>query len=160
MSLIRYYPLALDLKNKSVLVVGAGKVAERKIASLLLSQARVLVVAPKATIRLRTLARKRKIKLIRRRFCISDIKSSSLVIAATSDKKLNRQISRVSRESGIPVNVVDNSVLCDYICPAVLREGKALIAVHTDALDPALSRDLKNFLKENWSVFLSYRSRL
>jgi len=160
MSLVRYYPLALDLKNKSVLVVGAGKVAERKIASLLLSQARVLVVAPKATIRLLTLARKKKIKLLRRRFRISDIKSSSLVIAATSDSKLNRQVSRVSRESGIPVNVVDNPVLCDYICPAVLRKGKALITVYTDALDPVLSRDLKNFLKENWSVFLSYRSRL
>ncbi len=160
MSLIRYYPLALDLKGKSVLVVGAGKVGERKIASLLLSQARVLVVAPKATIRLRTLAKKRKIKLLRRRFRISDIKSSSLVIAATSDKKLNREVCRVSRESGIPVNVVDNPFLCDYICPAVLRKGKAVIAVHTDALDPVLSRDLKNFLKENWSVFLSYRSRL
>ena len=160
MSLIRYYPLALDLKSKSVLVVGAGKVAERKIVSLLLSQAKLKVVAPRSTIRLQTLARKRKIKLLRRRFRISDIKSASLVIAATSDKKLNREVCRVSRESGIPVNVVDNPLLCDYICPAVLRKGKALIAVHTDAMEPVLSRDLKNFLKENWSVFLSYRSRL
>ena len=60
----------------------------------------------------------------------------------------------------LKVNVVDNPSLSSFISPAVFRAGGAVVAVYTHGRDPVLSRDIKNFLKEQWDVFLSYRNRL
>src|SRR5947209_3662601 len=43
---MRHYPIFLDLKDRPVLVVGAGTVALRKTRGLLEAGARVTVVAP------------------------------------------------------------------------------------------------------------------
>jgi len=58
------------------------------------------------------------------------------------------------------VNVVDRARLSDFISPALLYMPKAIVAIYTEGKDPVLSRDLKNFLKERWDEFLSYRDRL
>lgn len=156
---VKYYPIAVKLKGKRALVAGGGKVAERKALQLLDSGAKLRVVAPDLTPRLEALARSHKIEWSARKVRGPDLKGAALVIAATSDTKANRDVSRWARKLNIPVNVVDKPKSSDFISPAILRKSKALVAVYTDGRDPVLSRDLKNFLKENWDVFLSYRNR-
>lgn len=157
---MRYYPVALNLANKQALVAGGGKVAERKIKTLLKSGAAVKVVSPVLVPGLRKLADSGKIRWLSRQVRALDTKGADIVIAATSDAAVNKRISRWSKSQGALVNVVDKPTLSDFISPAVLTAGGAIIAVYTDAKDPVLSRDLKNFLKERWDVFLSYRNRL
>ncbi|MDP2928431.1 MAG: bifunctional precorrin-2 dehydrogenase/sirohydrochlorin ferrochelatase [Candidatus Omnitrophota bacterium] len=154
-----YYPIALKLKARPVLVVGGGQVAERKVKTLLQFGARVRVISPDLTIRLKRLLRSRSITWTSRVVRSSDIEGYYIVIAATSDAAVNKNISKWAKIRGIPVNVVDRAPLSSFISPAILRTPKAVVAVYTHGRDPALSRDLKNFLKENWAVFLSYRSR-
>lgn len=156
---MRYYPVGLDLSGKQVLVIGAGRVAERKVRALLSFGARVKVVAPLATEGLRKLSEKKEIRLFKRRYVPSDIRGARLVIAASSDKLTNERAAISARKRDIWVNVVDQAGACDFISTAIIRKRGIVISVSTDGKWPALSRDLKNFLKENWDAFLSYRDR-
>ena len=155
-----YYPIALRLKDKPALVVGGGQVAERKVKTLLQFGARVCVVSPDLTIALRRLSKSSRIAWFNRVVRPSDVTGRDIIIAATSDTAVNKKISRWAKRQGILVNVVDRANLSSFISPAILLTPKAIVAVYTHGRDPALSRDLKNFLKENWDVFLSYRRRL
>ena len=154
-----YYPIAMGLRNKRVLVVGGGPVAERKIKTLLKFGARVHVISPSATAAIKRLSKRRNVLWVDRVVRSSDIKGIDIVIAATSDGSVNKKVSRWAREKSILVNVVDDPELSDFISPAVFRASKSVVAVYTHGKDPVLSRDLKNFLKEHWDEFLSYRNR-
>ena len=65
-----------------------------------------------------------------------------------------------ARKRSILVNVVDDPDLSDFISPAVFRSHNALVTVYSDGKNPVLSRDLKNYLKEQWNDFIAYRDRL
>jgi len=155
-----YYPIAVKLKDKIIIVVGGGKVAERKVDSLLEAGGKVRLISPDATPGLNQLSEAGRIEWLRKRFGSHDMDSADLIVASTSDSAVNKRIRAWAKKHKVLINVVDQASLSDFISPAVLRAGKAIVAVYTDARDPVLSRDLKNFLKENWDVFLSYRRRL
>jgi siroheme synthase-like protein len=79
------YPLFLKLQGKDVLVLGAGVVAEKKIADLVAAGARVRVVAPEATTAIQDLAARGVVAWEPRRFAIADVEGAWLVVAATTD---------------------------------------------------------------------------
>lgn len=155
---MNYYPIAVKLGKRPVVVIGGGAVAERKVKSLLKAGGRVTVISPTLTPGLQRLADRNTITW-RKRFVREVPAKAALVVAATSNKRVNRAVSRWVKKRRSLVNVVDKSSLSNFITPAVFRTGKAIIAVYTDGHDPVLSRDLKNFLKEKWDEFLSYRNR-
>lgn len=142
------------------MVAGGGKVAARKVLSLLMAGALVKVVSPELGFRLTQLNENNKISAIKRKIRKSDLVNAALVISATDDNFVNQKVSIWAKEMNILVNVVDNSNLSTFISPAVLPKAKALVAIYTDGRDPVLSRDLKNFIKEHWDEFISYRDRL
>jgi siroheme synthase-like protein len=156
---MNYYPIAMRLKAKKVLIVGGGSIAERKVLSLLKAGARVKVVSPVLTTRLTTLAEKKKILWIKSVVRQDHLDKADIVIAATSNRGVNKKVSAWARKGGKPINVVDDQALSDFISPAILKKEQAIIAVYTDGKEPELSRDLKNYLKEHWDEFLSYRNR-
>jgi len=155
-----YHPIAVRLNSKLVVIIGGGHVAERKTLSLLTSGSRILIVSPVITTKLKSLAKKGKIAWRKSIAKKQDLEGASLVVAATSDNRANENVSRWAHQKKIWVNVVDNPILSNFISPAVLRDQNAIITVYTDGKDPVLSRDLKNFVKEHWDEFLSYRDRL
>ncbi len=155
-----YYPIALKLKNRTAVVFGGGKVAERKVKTLLRFGARVRVVSPDLTMALQRLSKSRRITWFNRIARPLDVNGRDIVILATSDSSVNKKLSKWAKKQGILVNVVDRANLSSFISPAILLTPRAVVAVYTHGRDPTLSRDLKNFLKENWHVFLSYRRRL
>lgn len=157
---MKYYPIALNLKNFDVLVVGGGKVAERKVVRLLEVGALVRIVSPEIIAKLDRLVKEKKIAWTDRAVQKKDVHGVAIVIAATNDKHINEKVSYWAREKRIWINVVDNKNLSDFISPTILRKGKALIAVYSDGREPVFSRDLKNYLKEHWNDFLSYRRGL
>ncbi len=159
-SIISYYPIAINLRGRLAVIAGGGEVAERKVKGLLKTGGRITVVSPQATLYLRRLARQQKIRWIKRVVRAQDVSGAGIVIAATSERAVNKQVSLWVKKRGILVNVVDEPRLSNFISPAVLRAAKATLAVYTNGKDPLLSKDLKNFLEEHWDVFLSYRHRL
>jgi len=146
------FPAFLKLEGRRCLVVGAGRVAEEKIESLLRTGGRIEVVAPEATERVQAWARGRKIRWQRRKFLASDLNSAFLVIAATSSPKLHAQIFQQARRLGVLCNSVDDPVHCDFYYGSVVRRGEMQIAISTGGHSPALAQRLRKKLEKEISA--------
>jgi len=129
------------------LVVGAGKIAESKIAGLIEADASVRVVAPEATPQVRAWAQDKKLDWQPRPFQRGDLPGMFLVIAATSSTPLHEQIFAEARRLGVLCNVVDVPHLCDFYYPAVVRRGSLQIAISTTGESPALAQRLRKELE-------------
>jgi len=155
---MKYYPLLLDLKGKKCIVVGGGRVAQRKVHSLLKAGALVRVISPNLTQNLKKLARQNKIFWTTSRYQKRYIQNSFLVIAAVSDKKINSKISQDAQKSGILVNVVDSPEESSFIVPSHISRGDLIISISTSGKAPALSKrirkDLTKLLVPRYSKFL------
>src|SRR5262245_54617079 len=104
----------MDLKDRPVLVVGGGLVAERKVESLIEAGAAVTLVAPEVTAGLCKLAEAGTIRILRRKFEESDLPNARLVITATGDLRTQEQVAAAARALNILVNTVDQPRLCDF----------------------------------------------
>lgn len=144
------FPAFLKLAGRRCLVVGAGRIAEDKISSLLLSGGDVHVVARTATPRVRAWAREKKIKLNLRTFRPGDLAGVFLVVAATSSPALHKTIYGLARRRGILCNVVDDPGHCDFYYGAVVRRGDLQIAISTGGHSPALAQRLRKQLSREF----------
>ena len=155
---MKYYPLLLDLKGKKCIVVGGGRVARRKVHSLLKTGAAVKIISPNLTQNLKKLAEQNKISWTASRYQKRYIQNSFLVIAAAADKKINSKISRDAQKSRIPVNVVDSPEESSFIVPSNISRGDLIISISTSGKVPALSKrirkDLTKLLVPRYSEFL------
>jgi precorrin-2 dehydrogenase/sirohydrochlorin ferrochelatase len=138
-----FFPLFIELRNRKVLVVGGGQVAERKVASLLQAQATVTVVAPDLTPHLKQLAASGSIRALRRKFEEADLQDAVLVISATDDTETQERVAALARAHGILINTVDQPRLCDFIVPSVVRHGDVIAAISTSGKSPALAAALR-----------------
>jgi precorrin-2 dehydrogenase/sirohydrochlorin ferrochelatase len=141
----RYYPVFLNLKGKKAVVVGGGKVAERKILSLLKAGSDVKVISPYLTKRLEKEKLRGRIKHTPRQYRKGDLESVFLVIAATDSGVINE---RVSKDAPYLVNVVDTPHLCNFIVPSIVNRGLLTIAVSTSGVSPGLSRSIRKELEK------------
>jgi precorrin-2 dehydrogenase / sirohydrochlorin ferrochelatase len=137
------FPIFLKLEDRSCLVVGAGRIAESKIRSLLISRAKVRVVAPSATPAVSSWARAGALHWDARPFQRADLNAIFLVVVATSIPDVNALVYREARLRGILCNVVDDPERCDFYYPAVVRRGDLQIAISTGGNSPALAQRLR-----------------
>lgn len=135
------YPIFLNLRDKPCLVVGGGRVAERRSRRLIECGARVTVISPKATRVIRRLQSLEKLTYIEREYRRGDLDGHSLVILATNDDGAHRQVIQDRDEAGqtILVNDAMKSERGDFATPALFREGPLSVAVATDGLMPTLA---------------------
>jgi len=138
-----YYPAYLDLKGKKCVVVGGGRVAERKIRALLKAGAAVYTISPELTPPLKRLKAAGSIRHSARAYKKGDLKGAWLAIAATSDETINKA---VSRDAPFLVNVVDAPELANFIAPAVVQSGPLQIAVSTGGSSPAMAASIRREL--------------
>ncbi|TKJ46434.1 siroheme synthase, partial [Candidatus Aerophobetes bacterium Ae_b3a] len=141
-----YYPVNLKIENKKCVVVGGGKVAERKIKLLLEKGALVTVISPKITLLIEKLWRETKISYLAVTYTSSPLKDAFLVIAASNDRTVNSRVAKDANRLGILVNVVDSPAESSFILPAILSRGDLTIAVSTAGKSPALARKIKEDL--------------
>lgn len=156
-----YYPVFLDLKGKKCVVVGGGRVARRKVASLMGAGAEVAVIAPEITPSLSREKDKGKITHIPRAYRRGDLKGAFLAISATDSEEENMKVAREARHLNIPVNVVDRPALCSFIVPSTVKRGPLVIAVSTSGASPAMSRAIRLELERLYGKrFGTYLERL
>lgn len=136
-----WFPMFVQLKGAEVLLVGGGTVALRKAEKLLPYGPQITVVAPDIIPELAALPGP---TLCRRPFAESDLqKKLALVIAATDDTDLNRNIAALCREKRIPVNVVDDPEACGFLFPALVRRGRLSVGISTGGASPTAAVWLK-----------------
>lgn len=147
---MRYYPAYLDIKNRSCLVVGGGRVGTRKVGTLLKCGARVTVVSPKVTDELAQMASEARIELRQRAYESSDIESAFLVIGATDDQPLNEQIHRDAEALQRLCNIADQPRLCNFVLPSIINQGDLSIAISTAGKSPAFAKHLRRQLQDQF----------
>lgn len=142
-----YLPLFISLKNKKILVIGGGKVAERKIKKLIKYSSQIKIVSDDITVGLKKLVDKGLIEWRKKIFQEKDLEDSIfLVITATDKKDLNDYIQRLCEDKNILVNNV--SERGRVIFPAVVDEGDISIAISTSGSVPYLAKILKIKIRE------------
>jgi len=142
-----YLPIMLRLQDQKVLVVGGGQVAMRKVDMLLRSGAIVRLVAQSVDPALTKTLTPTRHEILQRGFQPEDIDGVRLVVAATNDETVNLQVHKESRQRCVPVNVVDNPALCDFIFPSVVDRSPVIVAVSSGGNSPVLARLLRSRLE-------------
>lgn len=140
---MKYLPIFYDLSVRPCLVVGAGEIAARKVRQLRKAEASVTVIAPDICDELQGLVDNKEIQYIAERFSEEILHDKMLVIAATNDEEVNRQVSELAKAQNIPVNVVDNPGLCSFIMPSIVDRDPVQIAISTGGASPVLARLLR-----------------
>jgi len=141
------FPVNLDLRNRPVLVVGAGRIALRKTQQLLACDARITVVAPHALPEFSDL----DVRLVLRRFEPADLDGHWLVITATGDRDVDQLVFDEGEKRRLWVNSADDPQRCSFTLPAVVRRGSLMLTSSTAGASPALSSFIRSRLGECFS---------
>ena len=144
---MKYLPIYLDLRDRLCLVVGGGRVGQRKVLTLLECGARVRLVSRETTAELRDLIDSGRIEQAGQSYSPEHLESVALVFVCTDDAWLNRRIFREASDQGIEVNVADQPDLCSFIMPAVISQGDLTISVSTSGSSPALASRIRQRLE-------------
>lgn len=149
---MKYYPVCLDINGRNCLVVGGGGVGTRKVRGLLQSGAKVTVVSPDVSKALTILAVEKKIRLFERAYKTNDLEGQFLVIGATDNEVLNRQIYVDAEKRNMLCNIADRPQACNFILPAVIRRGDLSIGISTSGKSPAFARFLRLKLEQEYGM--------
>jgi precorrin-2 dehydrogenase/sirohydrochlorin ferrochelatase len=147
---MRYYPIHLDIQNRNCLVVGGGGVGTRKVETLLKCGAKVTVVSPEISDRLQNLAESARLTLKPRPYRTEDIEGMFLVIGASDDETLNRQISSDAERRNTLCNIADQPEKCNFILPSIVRRDDLVITISTSGRSPALAKKLRKKLERRF----------
>jgi precorrin-2 dehydrogenase/sirohydrochlorin ferrochelatase len=138
--------------------VGGGSVGVRKAVTLLDCGAAVTVVSPRISDKLTELSQNESLIIEKRPFKLSDLKDKFLVIGATDNQELNRQIHAESERLDILCNIADQPEECNFILPSIVKKGDLVIAISTTGKSPAfakkLRKDLEKQLGNEYAAFL------
>jgi len=145
---MKYYPVNLDIRNRKCLVVGGGAVGTRKIMTLLDCGAKVTVVSIDVAEKLQELSDNDIIKLEKRPFQISDLDEMFLVMGATDNQEINREIHSEAERLGVLCNIADRPEDCNFILPAIVNRGDLIIAISTSGKSPASAKKIRKDLEK------------
>lgn len=137
-----FYPVNLQINNRSCLVVGGGSVAERKVRSLLAAGASVTVLSPDITESLADMVQEGRITYISHCYQHGDIGGFFIVICATNNKEVNQRIAVEANQAGALVNVIDAPEDGNFVVPSTIARGDLLITVSTNGKSPALAKKI------------------
>lgn len=141
-----YFPLFHDFKEKSILVVGGGTIASRKIRLLQKSGAAIHVVAP--LIDDEILANP-NCTFVKRKYQTEDLANHALVVVATNDGAVNKTVSVEGQQRGMLVNVVDSPKLCNVIFPSIVDRNPLIIGITSSGQAPVLARSVRAKLESS-----------
>lgn len=131
-------------------MVGGGQVGTRKVKTLLQCGARVMVISPEVTSALSELADQGRIELELRAYRSTDLDKAFLVIGATDDQMLNRQIHRDAEAAQRLCNIADQPALCNFVLPSIINQGDLSIAISTAGKSPAFAKHLRRQMTDQF----------
>ena len=145
------YPIFLKVHELNLLLIGGGFVATEKLEFLLKSspEAQVTVVSKFYRPDFLELAEgKESVTLIEDAYHEKYLGGKHIVITATDDKTVNRQIRNEAKERFLLVNVADTPDLCDFYLGGIVTKGNLKIAISTNGKSPTTAKRLRQLLEE------------
>jgi uroporphyrin-III C-methyltransferase/precorrin-2 dehydrogenase/sirohydrochlorin ferrochelatase len=145
---MKYFPVFLDAKNISAMVVGGGEVATRKIELLLKSTTRITVMSKTVCDSVARLISLHGLTWLPHNYEAGHLTTINLVIAATDNLTINKAIYEEATPLNILTNVVDQPELCTYITPAIIDRSPMIIALSSSGSSPILIRMLREQIEK------------
>jgi precorrin-2 dehydrogenase/sirohydrochlorin ferrochelatase len=142
------YPVNLLVAGRRCVVVGAGRIAARKIESLLAAGAEVRVVAPEVGAEVREWADAGRLTLEERPFAETDVEGAWLVVTATDVPEVNRAVFVAGESRRIFTNSADDPANCSFTLMSVVRRGDIVVSIGTNGRSPALATFLKDHVRD------------
>ena len=141
---LQFLPVSLNVTGKKILLIGGGKIATHKATIMKRFVDNVTVVAPEISPEIEELG----FTLLRKEYEAADLDGYFLVYVVTDNHELNRQIKKDAEERGILTSVCDAPLLCDFVSPAIHKEGHITVSVGSNAQNVYQSVDIRNQIKE------------
>ena len=143
----------VDLSEKTVLFIGAGRINAGRIAAMLDFAGHIMVVAPEADERVLAMSEEGLVDLHRRRFDEQDLDGADIVVIATGHAGTDVRIAGMCRRRGIPVNAASDKTLCDFYFPGIARKDPLVVGVTASGEDHKMAAEatayFKKLLKDN-----------
>lgn len=150
-----YFPLFVDIQDKPVTVIGGGKIAARRVRTLLAFGAKIRIISPQICDELHDIMvnsengeENHGIAVLKRKYRDGDIDDSMLVIAATDDRETNRIVKEACEKGSIPVNVIDDRRLCDFYFPSVVKTENVVIGINSGGTDPGYVKEVRKSIEK------------
>lgn len=140
---MRHLPIFMDVRDRSVLIVGGGAAATQKWRMVSTADARITIVAPRLGEELAEAHARGEIEHVVRGFVAGDVLGRALVYAATGIDAVDSRVSEAARAAGVPVNAVDRPELSTFITPAIVNRDPILIAISSGGSAPVLARTIR-----------------
>lgn len=137
---LNFLPIAINITGKRVLIIGGGRVGYHKATILHRFSDSATIISPQFHDGFENLP----FELVKKKYDISDLKGAFLVYVCTENEKLNAQIKQDAEMLGILTSVCDNPVLCDFVSPAIYKNGHVNVAVTSNARDVYQSIHIRN----------------
>ncbi|AQQ53580.1 NAD(P)-binding protein [Planococcus lenghuensis] len=152
-------PLMVDLTNKKVVIIGGGRIAKRKVESLLNSGAELTVVSPDILPEINALYLEQKIHWKQKRFESSDLTEAFLAVVATNDEAVNAAVIEAAPPNSL-INAASDVIAGNVHFPARFLRGKLTIAISTNGASPMLAKQIKQELEsrydENYEQYVDF----
>jgi precorrin-2 dehydrogenase/sirohydrochlorin ferrochelatase len=139
-----FLPISIDISSSKILIIGGGQSALKKIRILQRSGANVEVVAENIIDEVYETG----VTCFRKCYERSDLNSYLMLYSCTNNETLDRQIAEDGKAAGVLVNIHDNPVLCQFVSPAIYRDGNISVAVSSNAEDVFEAIRLRNLIRE------------
>ena len=138
--MMRFLPVGLDVRGKSCLVVGGGRVGTRKALTLARAGANVTVISPTVTGELAHQIDTGRMHWVEASFQEEQLSGAFLVVAATDDEALNAAVVGLAVQSGALVCDASSAERSQLVFGALVQGDDVTVAVFTDGRDPARAR--------------------
>ncbi|HEY5593078.1 MAG TPA: bifunctional precorrin-2 dehydrogenase/sirohydrochlorin ferrochelatase [Paludibacter sp.] len=141
---LQFLPISINVTNRKILLIGGGKVATHKGYIMARFVNQVTVIAPEFTDEIKQLP----FTFIEKEYVKTDLFGFFLVYVCTENHELNAQIKVDAEALGILTSVCDAPMLCDFVSPAIHKEGNVTISVGTNGQNAMQSVAIRNQITE------------
>lgn len=138
-----YFPMFVDISGKKIVVVGGGKIAQRRVETLLCFAKDILVVAPEITKEIRELYESARIQWVETPYHTEVLRDADMVLAATDDAQCNEQVVEDCHERGILVNAAHKKELCDFYFPGIIQKENLVVGITSSGLSHSEVRQVR-----------------
>lgn len=144
----KFFPVSIDLNNKNILVIGAGKIALRKVETLMSYNCNILVITKDILEeKFLELEKSNKIKVLKNQeFEEKFLENIFLVIAATNNEVLNKNISQLCINKNILVNNITSKDDMNVRFASIYEKDDIQIAISANG-NPKKTIVIKNKIK-------------
>jgi len=144
----RYFPMFVDLSGKQILVIGGGRIAARRVKTLIEFCSHIRVIAPEIDDALTALEEQGRIHIVRKCYEREDLYGADLVVCAVDDPAVDADVRAACRCLGITVNVAGDRRLCDFYFPGIALQDNLVVGVCAGGSDHRLAARVTGELQE------------